>query len=56
MLLFPTIELTFSANNDIDDSVNNLMPFMQAHNTISPSDIVQFASAVALSSCPVCLV
>ena len=53
MLLFPTIEPNFPANNGIDDSVNNLIPFMQKHNTISAGDIVQFAGAVALSNCPV---
>ncbi|GJE86712.1 manganese peroxidase isoform 4 [Phanerochaete sordida] len=52
MLLFPTIEPNFSANNGIDDSVNNLIPFMQKHNTISAADLVQFAGAVALSNCP----
>jgi manganese peroxidase len=53
MLLFPTVEPNFSANNGIDDSVNNLIPFMQKHNTISAGDLVQFAGAVALSNCPV---
>ncbi|PSR99454.1 hypothetical protein PHLCEN_2v4133 [Hermanssonia centrifuga] len=52
MLLFPTVEPNFSANNGIDDSVNNLIPFMQKHNTISAADIVQFAGAVAVSNCP----
>jgi len=52
MLLFPTIEPNFAANNGIDDSVNNLIPFMQKHNTISAGDLVQFAGAVALSNCP----
>lgn len=53
MLLFPTIEPAFVANNGIDDSVNNLIPFMARHPTISAGDIVQFAGAVALSNCPV---
>nr|BAC06186.1 manganese peroxidase isoform 2 [Phanerochaete sordida] len=52
MLLFPTIEPNFGANNGIDDSVNNLIPFMQKHNTISAGDLVQFAGAVALANCP----
>ncbi|GJE87952.1 manganese peroxidase [Phanerochaete sordida] len=52
MLLFPTVEPNFSANNGIDDSVNNLIPFMQKHNTISAADLVQFAGAVALTNCP----
>lgn len=53
MLLFPTVEPNFSANNGIDDSVNNLIPFMAKHPTISAADIVQFAGAVALTNCPV---
>lgn len=53
MLLFPAVEPLFSANNGIDDSVNNLIPFMAKHPTISAGDIVQFAGAVALSNCPV---
>ncbi|GJE85394.1 manganese peroxidase isoform 2 [Phanerochaete sordida] len=52
MLLFPTVEPNFGANNGIDDSVNNLIPFMQKHNTISAGDLVQFAGAVALANCP----
>ncbi|EKM55992.1 uncharacterized protein PHACADRAFT_256991 [Phanerochaete carnosa HHB-10118-sp] len=52
MLLFPTIEPNFSANNGISDSVNNLIPFMQKHNTISAGDLVQFAGAIALTNCP----
>ncbi|KIP10306.1 fungal class II heme-containing peroxidase [Phlebiopsis gigantea 11061_1 CR5-6] len=52
MLLFPTVEPNFSANNGIDDSVNNLIPFMQTHDTISAGDLIQFAGAVALSNCP----
>ncbi|EMD33907.1 fungal class II heme-containing peroxidase [Gelatoporia subvermispora B] len=52
MLLFPTVEPNFSANNGIDDSVNNLIPFMARHPTVSAGDLVQFAGAVALSNCP----
>ena len=53
MLLFPTVEPNYPANSGIDDSVNNLIPFMQTHDTISAGDIIQFAGAVALSNCPV---
>lgn len=59
MLIFPTVEPNFPANNGIDDSVNNLIPFMQKYSNITAGDIVQFAGAVALSNCPVsvwCLV
>ncbi|KAJ3551315.1 hypothetical protein NM688_g4779 [Phlebia brevispora] len=52
MLLFPLVEPEFSANNGISDSVNNLIPFMAKHPTISAGDIVQFAGAVALTNCP----
>lgn len=53
MLLFPTVEPFFHANAGIDDSVNNLIPFLARHPTISAGDLVQFAGAVALSNCPV---
>jgi manganese peroxidase len=52
MLVFPTVEPNFSANNGIDDSVNNLIPFLARHPTISAGDLVQFAGAVALTNCP----
>ncbi|EMD37387.1 fungal class II heme-containing peroxidase [Gelatoporia subvermispora B] len=51
MLLFPTVEPNFSANNGIDDSVNNLIPFLSKH-AVSAGDLVQFAGAVALTNCP----
>ncbi|KAJ6554811.1 heme peroxidase [Mycena capillaripes] len=47
MLLFPTIEPNFHANSGIDDSVNNLIPFLSKHR-VSAADLVQFAGAVAL--------
>ena len=53
MLIFPTVEPIFPANNGITDSVNNLIPFMAKHPTITAGDLVQFAGAVALSNCPV---
>ena len=52
MLIFPTVEPFFHANAGIDDSVNNLIPFMANHR-VSAGDLVQFAGAVALSNCPV---
>ncbi|KAJ6615065.1 manganese peroxidase isozyme 2 precursor [Mycena sp. CBHHK59/15] len=51
VLLFPTIEPNFEANNGIDDSVNNLLPFLARH-PVSAGDLVQFAGAVAVSNCP----
>ncbi|OCH85297.1 manganese-dependent peroxidase precursor [Obba rivulosa] len=52
MLIFPLVEPEFHASNGIDDSVNNLIPFLSTHPTISAGDLVQFAGAVALSNCP----
>ncbi|EMD35154.1 fungal class II heme-containing peroxidase [Gelatoporia subvermispora B] len=52
MLIFPLVEPEFFASNGIDDSVNNLIPFLSSHPTISAGDLVQFAGAVALSNCP----
>ncbi|KAJ7666784.1 manganese peroxidase [Mycena polygramma] len=46
MLLFPTIEPNFAANNGIDDSVNNLLPILARH-PVSAGDLVQFAGAGA---------
>ena len=51
--MFPLVEPEFHANAGISDSVNNLIPFMAKHPTISAGDIVQYAGAVALSNCPV---
>ncbi|KAJ7107985.1 manganese peroxidase [Mycena crocata] len=51
VLLFPTIEPNFAANNGIDDSVNNLLDMLAKH-PVSAGDLVQFAGAVALSNCP----
>ncbi|EIN12960.1 manganese peroxidase [Punctularia strigosozonata HHB-11173 SS5] len=51
MLLFPRVEPEFHANDGIDDSVNNLIPFLAKH-PVSAGDLVQFAGAVALSNCP----
>ncbi|CAK5263243.1 unnamed protein product [Mycena citricolor] len=51
MLLFPTVEPNFGANNGIDDSVNNLIPILARHN-VSAGDLVQFAGAVAVGNCP----
>nr|AAD45725.1 manganese-dependent peroxidase precursor [Gelatoporia subvermispora] len=52
MLLFPLVEPEFAASNGIDDSVNNLIPFLSSHPNISAGDLVQFAGAVALTNCP----
>ncbi|KIJ47125.1 class II peroxidase [Sphaerobolus stellatus SS14] len=52
MLVFPDVEPNFSANNGISDSVNALLPFLAAHNTITAGDLIQFAGAVGISNCP----
>ncbi|KIJ45795.1 class II peroxidase [Sphaerobolus stellatus SS14] len=52
MLIFPNVEPNFSANNGISDSVDSLTPFLAAHPTISPGDLIQFAGAVGISNCP----
>ncbi|KAJ7111693.1 manganese peroxidase [Mycena epipterygia] len=51
MLLFPTVEPNFHANNGIDDAVNNLLEILPKAG-VSAGDLVQFAGAVALSNCP----
>lgn len=53
MLIFPTVEPSFSANNGIGDSVNNLIPFLSQFPDVTAGDLVQFAGTVALSNCPV---
>ncbi|EKM55986.1 uncharacterized protein PHACADRAFT_256980 [Phanerochaete carnosa HHB-10118-sp] len=52
MLIFPTVEPSFSANNGIGDSVDNLIPFLSQFPAVSAGDLVQFAGTVALSNCP----
>ncbi|KAJ6555290.1 manganese peroxidase MnP4 splice variant, partial [Mycena sp. CBHHK59/15] len=52
VLLFPTIEVNFPANNGIDDMVNNLLPFLDRH-TVSAGDLVQFAGLWRLYDCRV---
>nr|AAD45724.1 manganese-dependent peroxidase precursor [Gelatoporia subvermispora] len=52
MLIFPTVEPFFHANAGIDDSVNNLIPFLDKFPTITAGDLIQFAGTVALSNCP----
>ncbi|KIJ46494.1 class II peroxidase [Sphaerobolus stellatus SS14] len=52
MLIFPTVEPNFSANNGIIDSVDALTPFLASHPKISAGDLIQFAGAVGISNCP----
>ncbi|KAJ7070455.1 manganese peroxidase [Mycena belliarum] len=51
VLLFPTVEANFHANDGIDESVNNLLHYLALYN-VSAGDLVQFAGAVGLSNCP----
>jgi len=50
-IVFPDVEPNFANNNGIAASVDDLTPFFQSHN-VSAGDLVQFAAAVALSTCP----
>ncbi|KAF8581571.1 class II peroxidase [Ramaria rubella] len=52
MLIFPNVEPNFAANLGINDSVQALLPFLAAHNTITAGDLIQFAGAVGLTNCP----
>ncbi|GJJ15783.1 54S ribosomal protein L12, mitochondrial [Clathrus columnatus] len=52
VLIFPDVESEFNGNEGIGDSIDALLPFLSAHNTISAGDLVQFAGAVGLTNCP----
>ncbi|CAK5261862.1 unnamed protein product [Mycena citricolor] len=51
MLLFPTVEPFYGANDGLDNSINNLIPVLHRHN-VSAGDLIQFAGAVAVGNCP----
>ncbi|KZV87824.1 manganese peroxidase 1 [Exidia glandulosa HHB12029] len=51
MIAFADTELAFPANAGIDEIVDDLKPFADAHG-VSYGDIIQFGSSVALSLCP----
>ncbi|EJD50148.1 hypothetical protein AURDEDRAFT_199636 [Auricularia subglabra TFB-10046 SS5] len=51
MIAFGATELAFAANAGIDEIVEDLQPFADAHG-VSYGDIIQFGSSVALSLCP----
>jgi hypothetical protein len=51
MIIFSDIETNFHANNGIDDSVDDLTPFLQRH-LVTAGDLIQFAGAVGVSNCP----
>ncbi|KAJ7089562.1 manganese-dependent peroxidase [Mycena epipterygia] len=51
IIVFNDTELTYPANDGLDDPVNTEAPFIKAHN-VTPGDFIQFAGAVSLSLCP----
>ncbi|KAJ7267182.1 manganese peroxidase 3, partial [Mycena rebaudengoi] len=51
IITFEDTELTFSANNGLDDIIGLQRPILQAHN-ISAGDFIQFAGAVGVANCP----
>ncbi|KAJ7097412.1 lignin peroxidase LiP2 precursor [Mycena epipterygia] len=51
IIVFNATELTYPANDGLDDPINTEAPFIKAHN-VTPGDFVQFAGAVSLSLCP----
>ncbi|GJJ15784.1 manganese peroxidase [Clathrus columnatus] len=52
VLIFPDVEANYPANLGISDSIQALLPFLDAYNSISAGDLVQFAGAVGLTNCP----
>ncbi|KAK7449333.1 fungal class II heme-containing peroxidase [Stygiomarasmius scandens] len=53
IITFNATELTFPANDGIDDVLDTLGPFFLKHsNVLSPGDFVQFAGALSLAACP----
>ncbi|KAJ7201749.1 putative versatile peroxidase [Mycena rebaudengoi] len=51
IITFEDTELTFSANNGLDDIIDLQRPILDAHN-ISAGDFIQFAGAVGVANCP----
>ena len=51
IILFSDTELTFAANDGIDDPVAALAPFLTRHN-VTAGDLIQFAGALGVSNCP----
>ena len=51
MIIFQDIEVNFTENAGIDDSVDALTPFLATHN-VTAGDLIQFAGALALTQCP----
>ncbi|ETW82129.1 manganese peroxidase-like protein [Heterobasidion irregulare TC 32-1] len=51
IVVFSEREMTYAANNGIEDIIESQKPFIAKHN-ISAGDFVQFAGAVGVSNCP----
>ncbi|TFK65304.1 fungal versatile peroxidase from pleurotus Eryngii [Pluteus cervinus] len=53
IITFNATELTFDANDGLDDVLATVGPFFLEHqNVISPGDFVQLAGALSLAACP----
>jgi cytochrome c peroxidase len=53
ILTFNATELTFPANDGLDDVLDDLGPFFEKFkDVLSPGDFVQFAGALSLAACP----
>jgi len=53
ILTFNATELTFPANDGLDDVLDDVGPFFEKFkHQLSPGDFVQFAGALSLASCP----
>ncbi|KAF8168958.1 peroxidase MNP1 [Mycena galopus ATCC 62051] len=51
IIVFNNTELTYPANNGLDDPINTEVPFIKAHG-VTPGDFIKYAAAVSLSLCP----
>jgi len=53
IITFNATELTFPANDGLDDVLAQVGPFFEKHsNVLSPGDFIFLAGAVSLSTCP----
>jgi cytochrome c peroxidase len=53
ILTFNATELTFPANDGLDDVLDDVGPFFLKYaDVLSPGDFVQFAGALSLAACP----
>ncbi|PAV18407.1 manganese peroxidase 2 [Pyrrhoderma noxium] len=53
IMIFRDTELLDGANNGIDDSIDNITPFLSSGKfNVTAGDLIQFAGAVGVSNCP----